>query len=97
MLLAVVLLKHYWRVRLPVVEIVTGFALFVVLSMLAQLVLFRLLRYPNSVLEWLASLGLLFGGGPFLWFHLNFIDRYYINWGPKYRDQATAPPKKVTA
>jgi predicted acylesterase/phospholipase RssA len=92
-----VLLKHYWRVRWPIIEIVTVVAVFIVFSMLAQLALVRLLRYRNSVLQWLASLGLLFGGGPFLWFHLNFVDRYYINWGPKYRDQTTAPPNKAAA
>lgn len=92
-----VLVKHYWGMRWPIVEIITVVAVLIALSMLAQLALVRLLRYRNSVLQWLASLGLLLGGGPFLWFHLNLVDRYYINWGPKYRGQATASPKKAAA
>ena len=80
------LVKHYWGVRWPVVEIATLLGILFVLSSVAQIALVRLLRYRNGVTQWFASLGLLVGGGPFLWLHLNFVDRYYINWGPKYRN-----------
>lgn len=70
---------------------------FFMLSIAAEALLVRTLRYRNSVLQWIASLVLCILGGPFLWIHLNVFDRYYITWGSEYRGQAATPPKKAAA
>jgi hypothetical protein len=91
------MLIAYWRTSGPIVKIVGVPTAFFVLSMAAEALLVRTLRYRNSILQWIASLLLCIVGGPFLWIHLNVVDRYYINWGPKYRDRAVIPLKKTVA
>ena len=91
------LLINYWGTSGPIVKIVGVLIAFFLLSMIAEALLVRTLRYRNSVLQWLASLVLCILGGPFLWIHLNIIDKYYINWGPDYRDQSAPPPKASAA
>jgi len=89
------LLIAYWNKSEPMVKIVGILFVLFVLSIGAEVLLVRTLRYRNSVLQWIASLVLSVLGGPFLWMHLNIIDRYYINWGPKYRGLGATPPKKA--
>jgi hypothetical protein len=84
------LLLLYWRRPFGWYVLSVAFAavIAVVLNFVIEYLLVRL-RYRNSLLQWLASFALCFLGGPFLWFHLNVVDRYYIKWGPQYRPKAS--------
>lgn len=90
-------LIHFWSSTGPIVKIIGILIGYFLLSMVAEALLVRLLRYRNSVLQCLGSLLLVLLGGPFLWIHLNIIDRYYIRWGPTYRLQGAAPSKQAVA
>jgi predicted acylesterase/phospholipase RssA len=87
-------LIFYWNTSGPIVKILGVLAGFFLLSLVAEALLVRTLRYRNSVLQWIGSLLLVVIGGPFLWIHLNVLDRYYIGWGPKYR-HGTACPEQI--
>jgi hypothetical protein len=91
------LLIKFWSTSGPIVKVVGIVIAFFLLSMIAEALLVRTLRYRNSVLQLIASVVLCILGGPFLWIHLNIIDRYYINWGPEYREQPAPPPKAAAA
>ena len=83
-------LIFYWNRSGPIVKVIAVLIAYFLFSMVAEALLVRTLRYRNSVLQWLGSLALVILGGPFLWIHLNIIDRYYIRWGPTYRRPGTA-------
>ncbi len=76
----------YWRHPFGWYALSAAFAavIAVVLNFVIEYFLVRL-GYRNGALQWLASFALCLLGGPFLWFHLDVVDRYYINWGPQYR------------
>lgn len=97
--LAVILasLVAYWSTSGPIVKIFGILAAYFLLSMAAEAFLVRRLRYRNSVLQWITSLLLCLVGGPFLWIHLSIIDKYYINWGPVYRDPAAQRTQNAAA
>jgi predicted acylesterase/phospholipase RssA len=78
-------LIHFWSTSGPIVKIIAVLVGYFLVSMVAEAFLVRTFRYRNSVLQWIGSLLLVFLGGPFLWIHLNVVDRYYIRWGPSYR------------
>ena len=79
-------LIHYWNSSGPIVKIIAFLIAYFLLSMVAEAFLIRALRYRNSVLQWFGSLLCVVFGGPLLLLHLKVLDRYYIRWGPKYRN-----------
>ena len=80
----------FWNMTAPIFKIIGFVIAFFLLSIIAEVLLVRTLRYRNSVLQWVGSLLLVFLGGPFLWVHLNVVDRYYVRWGPTYRRQGNS-------
>jgi predicted acylesterase/phospholipase RssA len=85
----------FWNTSGPIVKIAGILVGYFLLSMVAEALLVRTLRYRNSVLQWLGSLLLVFFGGPFLWIHLNILDRYYIKWGPTHRQRTACPDQTI--
>jgi predicted acylesterase/phospholipase RssA len=97
--LLVAALIHFWNASGPIVKIIGVLVGYFVFSMVAEALLVRIVRYRNSVLQWLGSLLFVLLGGPFLWIHLHVVDRFYIRWGPAYRQGAarTKPDVAVLA
>jgi predicted acylesterase/phospholipase RssA len=95
------LLVAYWNHRFGWYAwsiVFVGLAAAVGLSAL-EAFLVRVARYRNSPLQWLGSALVCLAGGPFLWFHLKIVDRYYLHWGPQYRKAGPlgAPPARAVS
>jgi predicted acylesterase/phospholipase RssA len=88
-------LIHFWNASGPIVKIIGVLVGYFLFSMVAEALLVRMVRYRNSVLQWLGSLLLVLLGGPFLWIHLHVVDRFYIRWGPTYRQGAACAKPDV--